>query len=153
MIETRTRIAVACGVLSIVVVVGVACGTPTLQLRELAGDGNPCVVVDDCCVVVDACAVEAFVVTADEFDDARGLVARRQDQACADCILPVVVTECVEGRCVGKAFSAADVAYAAGQPLDSCGSREVVSTAADANVDVSFADLPDGVATCGSGPI
>ena len=128
-----------------------ACETATLELRELAGDGNPCAVVEDCCVVVDPCNAEAFLVTADEFDAARDLVDTRQQELCVDCVLPVVTAECVEGRCVGKAFAPGEVTYAEGQPLDSCGAREVVNAEADLNV--SFAEVEDGVATCGSGPI
>lgn len=131
------------------------CTLPALELRELAAD-NPCFVDEDCCVVVDSCAAEAYVVTADEFDLARDLAD--DSNQCADCIIPPVTIECVEGRCVGKAFNPAEVRYAEGQAegqaLDGCGARavETVVHNAAANEGLTFVALDAGVATCGSVP-
>lgn len=127
------------------------CTVPAIELRELAAE-NACLADADCCVVVDSCAAEAYVVTADEFDTARDLADNTT--VCADCIVPPVTVECVEGRCVGKAFDPADVRYVAGQALDSCGPRavETVVDEAAANDDLTFIALDDGVATCGTLP-
>lgn len=129
----------------------VACTVPAVELRTLAAD-NPCLADTDCCVVVDTCAAEAYVVTADEFAQARDLAD--DSTLCADCIVPPVTVECVEGRCVGKAYNPADVRYADGQALDSCGARAVETVADDAaaNDDLTFIALDDGVATCGTLP-
>ena len=127
-----------------------SCTVPALELRALAAE-NTCLADDDCCVVVDTCAAEAYVVTADEFAEARDLAD--DSTRCADCIIPPVTVECVEGRCVGKAFHPADVRYDSGQALDSCGVRavETVDAAAAAN-ELGFVALDDGVATCGTLP-
>jgi hypothetical protein len=129
----------------------VGCTVPAVELRELAAE-NACFADADCCVVVDSCAAEAYVVTADEFDTARDLAD--DTTVCADCIIPPVTVECVEGRCVGKAFNPADVRYAEGQAFDSCGPRavETVVDEAAANDDLTFIALDDGVATCGTLP-
>lgn len=128
-----------------------ACTVPAVELRALAAE-NACLADEDCCVVVDTCAAEAYVVTADEFDAARDLAD--DSTQCADCIIPPVTVECVEGRCVGKAFNPADVRYVDGQALDSCGARAVETVVDDAaaNDDLTFVPLDDGVATCGTLP-
>ena len=135
--------------IAIAVLAGAAtCEVPTLELRQLAGDGNFCSVTDDCCVVVDTCQGESFVITADEFDVAKDLVDGRQDEACVRCLTPPVAVECVNGACVGRAFNSGDVSYAEDQPLNSCGAR-----ALDTNeTDLTFAEVVDGVSTCASAP-
>lgn len=135
----------------VVVVPLLGCTVPAVELRALAAE-NACLGDADCCVVVDSCAAEAYVVTADEFDTARDLAD--DSTVCADCIIPPVTVECVEGRCVGKAFNPADVRYAEGQALDSCGPRavETVVDEAAANDDLNAIALDDGVATCGTLP-
>ncbi len=134
----------------IAVVPVAACTVPAIELRALAAE-NACLADEDCCVVVDTCAAEAYVVTADEFDQARDLAD--DSTRCADCIIPPVTVECVEGRCVGKAFNPADVRYEDGQALDSCGVRAVETVVAgDANNGLTFVALDEGVATCGTLP-
>lgn len=128
-----------------------ACELPAVELRQLSAE-NACFADEDCCVVVDSCAAEAYVVTADEFDAARGLAD--DSSQCADCIIPPVTVECVDGQCVGKAFDPADVRYAEGQALDGCGARAVETVVDDAaaNADLTFVALDDGVASCGTVP-
>lgn len=128
-----------------------ACDLPAVELRELSAE-NACFADEDCCVVVDTCAAEAYVVTADEFDAARDLAD--DSSQCADCIIPPVTVECVDGQCVGKAFDPADVRSAEGQALDGCGARAVETVVDDAaaNDDLTFVALDDGVASCGTIP-
>ena len=128
---------------SLLAVVG--CNTAGADLRALAAD-NSCFDDADCCVVVDDCQSEAFVVTADEFDTAVDIVATRQQDSCAGCIVPTVLTECVDGTCVGRAFNPADVQLATEQALSSCGPREVVNSGSQ---DILFVDVVDGYAACG----
>ncbi|HEY1101175.1 MAG TPA: hypothetical protein VGF99_19705, partial [Myxococcota bacterium] len=103
------------------------CPSPSQQVQQLARD-NACRVDDDCCVVVDDCSSEAFVVEAAEFDDALDILATAGTDFCAGCTVPTVVTECVDGQCVGRAFDPIDVQLAAGQASSSCGVREVVNS-------------------------
>jgi len=122
-----------------------ACNTAGAELRDLAAD-NVCFDDADCCVVVDDCQSEAFVVTADEFDVAVDLVGTRQQGSCAGCIVPTVVTQCVNGTCVAQAFSPIDVNLASDQASSSCGPREVVNSGSQNIVAV---DVIDGYAACG----
>ena len=122
-----------------------ACSNPGAELQELAFD-NRCAVDADCCVVVDDCNSEAFLVEAGEFDAALDLVAQRQQDFCAGCIVPTVVTECFEGRCIGRAFSPVDVNPAPGSPSSVCGPRELVNSGSQ---DIGYVDVVDGYATCG----
>jgi len=122
-----------------------ACNSAGADLRAMAAE-NSCFDDTDCCVVVDDCQSEAFVVSADEFDAAVDLVDTRQQNSCAGCTVPTVVTECVDGTCVGRAFSPADVQLAADQALSSCGPREVVNSGSQNIVAV---DVIDGYAACG----
>lgn len=125
-----------------------ACDVPTLELLDLATDGNSCSVDADCCVVVDECRAEAFIVTEDEFEQAKNLKQARSDDGCANCTVPVVAVECLLGVCVGKAFDPLRVSYDADQALDSCGPRELDTD--DTNVE--FAAVEDGFAICGDEP-
>ncbi len=122
-----------------------ACSDPGAELRELALD-NQCAVNDDCCVVVDDCNSEAFIVQADEFDVALTLVEQRQQDFCAGCVVPTVVSECVNGTCIGRAFNASDVQPAAGTPQSVCGPREVVNSGSQ---NIGYVDVVDGYAACG----
>lgn len=129
--------------LSLLAVVG--CNTAGADLRALAAE-NSCFDDSDCCVVVDDCQSEGFVVSADEFDTAVNLVATRQQDSCAGCIVPTVVTQCVNGTCVAQAFSPIDVELASDQASSSCGPREVVNSGSQNIVAV---DVIDGYAACG----
>ncbi len=138
-----------CCLAAVLALCAAGCTIPTLELRQLAGDGNFCTVTTDCCVVVDECQGEAFVITDDELDVAEELLAQRQQTECVRCPTPPVAVECVEGRCRGKSFDPADVSYGDNQPLNSCGARELSTT----EQDLRFVALEEGVATCNTLPI
>ena len=129
-----------------------ACELPAVELRGLSSE-NACFADEDCCVVVDSCAAEAYVVSAEEFDAARDLAD--DTSQCADCVIPPVTVECVDGQCLGKAFNPADVRYADGQAPDGCGARSVETVVDEpaANADLIFVVLDDGVASCGTVPV
>lgn len=136
-------------VVSALAAFGAGCGDiPTLELLDLAQDGNFCEVDADCCVIVDECRAEAFIVTADEFEDAKDIKSRRNQEGCAGCTVPTVAVTCERGACVGKAFDPTLVGYDDEQALDSCGPRAMNTD----ETNVTFATVEDGVAICGDAP-
>lgn len=121
------------------------CENPQAELQALAAD-NTCNVVEDCCVVMDDCNSEAWIVTAAEFDDAVVWAAQLEGGFCVDCVPPTVSVDCVQGRCVGRAFSPVDVNLAPEQARSSCGARELVNSGSQ---DIGYVEVVDGRAVCG----
>ena len=115
------------------VVVVVACVVGSLlgclptkvdRLLELSAE-NQCFDDADCCVVVEACSADIFLVTADEFDEAREAAEFDEGGLCNDCPTPASTVSCVDGRCQGVAFEDPAVSVAEGTPASSCGVREL----------------------------
>ena len=96
------------------------------RLRELSAQ-NDCFDDAECCVVVEPCSADIFVVTADEFDEARDEAEFDEGGICNDeCRTPVATVSCVDGRCQAIAFEDEAVTLAEGTPTSSCGVRELV---------------------------
>ncbi|MDP2344139.1 MAG: hypothetical protein Q8O67_24490 [Deltaproteobacteria bacterium] len=113
---------------AVVVVVAVFCGcgpSKVDRLQELSAE-NPCFDDVDCCVVVEACSADIFVVTTDEFDEAREAAEFDEGGFCNDCLTPTSTVSCVDGRCLAVAFEDPAVTLAEGTPVSSCGVRELV---------------------------
>lgn len=131
------------GMLVLAFVVG--CESPQAELQALSAE-NTCNVVEDCCVVMDACNAEAWVVTSAEFDDAVSCANKLQTSLCVDCIPPTVTVDCVQGVCVGRAFSPVVVNLDPDQAPSSCGARELVN---DGSQNIGYVEFTDGQAICG----
>jgi hypothetical protein len=108
----------------IVVVMALACGPSKVETLVELSKENDCSVDDDCCIVEEPCTARAFLVTADEFADAKATAEFDEGGVCADCSAPATTVACVDGRCQGTSFSP-NVSLAPEQPASSCGAREV----------------------------
>jgi hypothetical protein len=95
---------------------------------------------------MDACNAEAWVVTSGEFDDALSWAAKLQGDLCVDCIPPTVTVDCVQGVCVGRAFSPIDVNLDPDQAPSSCGVRELINSGSQ---NIGYVEFADGQAICG----
>jgi hypothetical protein len=135
---------------SVVAVLGLsfvaACENPQAELQDLSTN-NTCNVVDDCCVVMDDCNAAAWIVTRDEFAAAVSWAAQLEaGTLCVDCIPPTVTVDCVQGVCVGRAFSPVDVSLDPDQAPSSCGARELVNSGSQ---DIGYVEITDGQTICG----
>lgn len=114
------------------------CGPTKVDTLVQLSAENLCAVDADCCVVVEPCTARNFLVTADEFADAKETAEFDEGGVCASCAAPAVSVACVDGQCQGTSFDGS-VSLAEGQAPSSCGARELAFEGGDP------ADTPEAV--------